>query len=211
MADKNEIYSSGLEIGSVSVKWVYGKKDGGLDAKIFRHEGNPGKYIRDVLDSLAPYKRKSIVVTGRPLNITGGVQYRTELECLERGLGYHSIKPDILLSLGGENFTVYPMKDGLIKNIIAASKCAAGTGEFLVQQFQRMGYTLEEGIAAYCEGKPVELATRCSVYCKSDATHKLNKGECVRADIARSLVDSLAERVMQNDRAGQMAGPARLL
>jgi predicted CoA-substrate-specific enzyme activase len=195
MNDKNEIYLSGLEIGSVSVKWVYGTKGGKLEAKIFRHEGNPGKYIREILDSVAQYKRKSIVVTGRPVNISGGVQYHTEFECLERGLAYHGIKPDILLALGGENFTVYPMKDGLIKNMIAASKCAAGTGEFLVQQFQRMGYTLEEGIAAYGEGKPVELATRCSVYCKSDATHKLNKGECVRADIARSLNDSLAERV----------------
>jgi hypothetical protein len=48
MNDKNEIYLSGLEIGSVSVKWVYGKKGGKLDAKIFRHEGNPGKYIREV-------------------------------------------------------------------------------------------------------------------------------------------------------------------
>ena len=195
MADKNDIYLSGLEIGSVSVKWVYGKKDSSLDAKIFRHEGNLGKCIREVLDSIARHKKKSIVITGRPINITGGVSYRTELECLERGLAYHGIKPDILLSLGGENFTVYPMKDGLIKNIVSASKCAAGTGEFLVQQFQRMGYNLEEGIAAYREGKLVELATRCSVYCKSDATHKLNKGECVRADIARSLVDSLAERV----------------
>ncbi|MBN1364960.1 MAG: hypothetical protein JW976_09175 [Syntrophaceae bacterium] len=195
MDDKNEIYLSGLEIGSVSVKWVYGKKDGKLEAKIFRHEGNPGKYIRELLDLIAKHKRKSIVVTGRPINITGGVQYRTELECLEKGLKYYDIKPDILLALGGENFTVYPMKNGLIRNIIAASKCAAGTGEFLVQQFQRMGYTLENGIAAYWEGKQVELATRCSVYCKSDATHKLNKGECSRADIARSLIDSLAERV----------------
>ena len=39
------------------------------------------------------------------------------------------------------------------------------------------------------------LASRCSVHCKSDATHKLNKGECMPADIACSLIAGLATRV----------------
>ncbi len=41
----------------------------------------------------------------------------------------------------------------MIKNIIATSKCAAGTGEFIVQQFHRMGMTLEQGLNAYESGK----------------------------------------------------------
>lgn len=185
---------SGLEIGSVSVKWVYGDS-GKKNVKLFRHEGNPRKIIHEILDAHTDNKGKSFVVTGQPVHGRENIEYRTELECLEKGLDYYGLKPDILLSLGGETFTIYPMKDGKIKNIIASSKCAAGTGEFLVQQLQRMGYSLEEGISAYAQGRPVELATRCSVHCKSDATHKLNKGECERSDIARSLIDSLAEKV----------------
>ena len=43
----------------------------------------------------------------------------------------------------------------------------------------------------------VPLATRCSVHCKSDATHKLNKGECTPGDVARSLIHNLAQRVAE--------------
>jgi hypothetical protein len=37
-------------------------------------------------------------------------------------------------------------------------------------------------------GRRVKLASRCSVHCKSEATHKLNKGECSPEDIAFSLI-----------------------
>jgi predicted CoA-substrate-specific enzyme activase len=195
MLDMDEISFGGLEIGSVSVKWVCGAKNGKITATIVRHEGNPKEKIQEILDQHEFHKGKSLVVTGQPISGRGNIRYRPELECLEKGLEYYDLKPDILLSLGGETFTVYPMRDGRIKNIIASSKCAAGTGEFLVQQLGRMGYSLEQGIDAYREGKQIKLATRCSVHCKSDATHKLNKGECTRSDIVRSLIDSLAEKV----------------
>jgi len=121
--------------------------------------------------------------------------YYSEVECLEKALSSLNIKPDILISLGGEMFSIYPMKNGVVKNIISSSKCAAGTGEFIVQQFQRMGLSIEQGIDASATGESVEIATRCSVHCKSDATHKLNKGECQREDIAKTLIYDLARKV----------------
>jgi activator of 2-hydroxyglutaryl-CoA dehydratase len=121
--------------------------------------------------------------------------YRSETECLEKALSHYKLNPDIILSLGGETFIVYTLKDGRIKNILSSSKCAAGTGEFIVQQLQRMDLTLKEGIEKSCSGKIISLATRCSVHCKSDATHKLNKGECAPNDIARYLITDLAKKV----------------
>jgi predicted CoA-substrate-specific enzyme activase len=58
-----------------------------------------------------------------------------------------------------------------------------------------MNLSLEEGIEQSMTGKRVPLATRCSVHCKSDATHKLNKGECAPGDIAKSLIYDLAEKI----------------
>jgi len=58
-----------------------------------------------------------------------------------------------------------------------------------------MNLDLESGITAAKQGRRVTLASRCSVHCKSDATHKLNKGECTSADIACSLIASLADRI----------------
>ena len=58
------------------------------------------------------------------------------------------------------------MKNGIIKNIISTTKCAAGTGEFIIQQLQRRGMTIEEGIKSSLNGDYTQLATRCSVHCK---------------------------------------------
>ncbi|MEW6444288.1 MAG: acyl-CoA dehydratase activase, partial [bacterium] len=80
---------------------------------------------------------------------------------------------------------------------------------FIVQQLQRMGLSLEQGLAQSRGGRLVQLASRCSVHCKSDATHKLNKGECTRGDIARTLIHDLAEKVGELVRRAQW--PTRTL
>ena len=96
------------------------------------------------------------------------------------------------------------MKNGIIKNIISTSKCAAGTGEFIGQQLQRRGLSIEEGIDVCSKGNFTQLATRCSVHCKSDATHKLNKGECKPEDIVKTLIYDLARKVSEMIEAAQL-------
>jgi predicted CoA-substrate-specific enzyme activase len=185
----------GLEIGSVSVKWVRRSENGETITRFVRHGGNPEKTVREIFDHTEAERSHPIAVTGQTAKALLKLPYRSETECLEKALSFLDLTPDILISLGGETFSVYPLKDGMIRNIISTSKCAAGTGEFIVQQFERMGLSLEEGLEASSSGRVVQLATRCSVHCKSDATHKLNKGECTPSDIARSLIHDLAKRV----------------
>ncbi len=192
--DKTELLE-GLEIGAVSVKWVRRTVSGHQVAEVVRHEGNPRKKVLEILEKHADGKGSNIVVTGQAARALLDLPYRSETECLEKVLAHYRLKPDIILSLGGETFIVYTIKDGRISNIISSSKCAAGTGEFIVQQLQRMGFNLEEGIKASYSGKIVPLATRCSVHCKSDATHRLNKGECTPGDISKTLIADLAKKV----------------
>jgi predicted CoA-substrate-specific enzyme activase len=160
-----------------------------------QHGGDPGKTVLEIFKKHKTTHHSQIVVTGETAKNLLDLPYRSETECLEKALEFHGIKPDMLLSLGGETFSVYPMKAGMIKNIFATSKCAAGSGEFIAQQFHRMGMSLAEGLAVSRTGNIVQLASRCSVHCKSDATHKLNKGECSPSDIARSLIHDLAKKV----------------
>jgi predicted CoA-substrate-specific enzyme activase len=188
-------YFDGLEIGAISVKWVRRSEDGSTFTEFVRHGGNPENTVREIFERTNSEKSYPIAVTGQTARALLNLPYRSETECLEKALTFLDLNPDILISLGGETFSVYPLKDGMIRNIISTTKCAAGTGEFIVQQFERMGLSLEEGLAAGSTGKVVKLATRCSVHCKSDATHKLNKGECTPNDIAKSLIHDLAERV----------------
>ena len=191
----NPLSFEGLEVGTVSVKWVRRSEDGGTVYEVAPHGGEPRKWIEEIFKKYRTSNNSRLVITGQAARLILDAPYRPETECLERALKKKGLEPDILLSLGGETFSVYPMKDGVIRNVISTSKCAAGTGEFIVQQFQRMGLSLEEGLKEAEKGELVRLATRCSVHLKSDATHKLNKGECGPGDIAHSLIHDLALKV----------------
>ncbi|MFW9969358.1 MAG: acyl-CoA dehydratase activase [Candidatus Odinarchaeota archaeon] len=202
--EKHKIqYFEGLEIGAVSVKWVRRTLNGEIISEVIRHEGSPKEKIKKIFDRYNVDKNSKIVITGQATSYFLNLPYVSEVECLEKALAFYNLKPDILLSLGGETFSVYPMKNGIIKNIISTSKCAAGTGEFIVQQLKRMGLSIEEGIEASLNGKFTQLATRCSVHCKSDATHKLNKGECKPEDVVKTLIYDLARKVSEMIEAAQ--------
>jgi activator of 2-hydroxyglutaryl-CoA dehydratase len=110
---------------------------------------------------------------------------------------------DVAVSLGGESFLVYLLTDGRITNVLSHNKCAAGSGEFFVQQIGRMGFNLEEAIRRSFDGQVVPLAARCSVHCKSDITHKLNRSEATPADILHTLHDSMAGKVIALLEKGQ--------
>jgi predicted CoA-substrate-specific enzyme activase len=190
-------FFEGLEIGAVSVKWVRRSQDGTIITEVIRHEGYPREVIKEIFERYNTDGNSNIVITGNVAKNFFDFPYYSEAECFEKALSYYNIKPDLLLSLGGETFSIYPMKNGVIKNIISTSKCAAGTGEFIVQQLERMGLSVKQGIKESSKGQIVQLATRCSVHCKSDATHKLNKGECKPEDIAKTLIHDLARKVSE--------------
>jgi predicted CoA-substrate-specific enzyme activase len=162
-------------------------------AEIRRHGGDPAYTIRRMLDH-GGRTPDGAVVTGSQSVSFLSLPYLPESICIEAALRHLGICPDLVLSLGGETFVVYCMADGSVRRMTSSNRCAAGSGEFLVQQFGRMNLDLTSGIAAARLGRPVALASRCSVHCKSDATHKLNKGECTPADIACSLIASLAAK-----------------
>ena len=73
-----------------------------------------------------------------------------------------------------------------------------GTGEFFAQQLKRMDLELDAvdrpEVAA---GTVCRLSARCSVFMKSDCTHKLNKGEANKNDIVLSLSNVMARKVLE--------------
>ncbi|TFG90549.1 MAG: hypothetical protein E4H16_01595, partial [Candidatus Atribacteria bacterium] len=185
----------GWNIGSVTIKRVQLLSNGNLIPAIRKHNGEPEKVIREMLSDEQSDEISGITVTGPQASEIFNLPYLPESLCIESALRKLSFNPDIVLSLGGETFLVYCMSDGTVHNMISSNRCAAGSGEFLVQQFGRMNLELEAGIRLAKKGIRIKMASRCSVHCKSDATHKLNKGECTPADITYSLIADLAGRI----------------
>jgi predicted CoA-substrate-specific enzyme activase len=184
----------GWNIGAVSVKRVRLRDHGVVHADVRRHGGNPASVIRALLEEESGVPSGALVTGPQSASLLS-LPYLPESICIEAALRHLGLHPDIVLSLGGESFVAYCIADGVVRRMITSNRCAAGSGEFLVQQFGRMDLDLTTGIAAARRGLRVALASRCSVHCKSDATHKLNKGECTPADIARSLLAELAAKI----------------
>ncbi|MBD3317861.1 MAG: activase [Chitinivibrionales bacterium] len=162
------------------------------------HEGNPRRAFLDFIERLDPYDIDRIAITGRNFRQSVALTGISEPEAIEYALHEecrNNRRPDLILSLGGETQLVYRVgpTGGLI-SVHSGNKCASGTGEFFVQQIRRMGLGLDEAVGLAREGTPRKIAGRCSVFCKSDCTHALNKGES-RANIAAGLCTMMADKV----------------
>ncbi|MCG8573040.1 MAG: hypothetical protein MJB14_23150 [Spirochaetes bacterium] len=145
------------------------------------HEGNAKDVFLQTLEEITPDQFDQITVTGRKFRENVNLTTITEPEAIEYSLEYLGLQRgeyNVLVSAGGETTIVYELDaDHTISRVHIGNKCASGTGEFFLQQIRRMDLNAEDAIAL-AEGKhPHPISGRCSVFCKSDCTHALNRGE----------------------------------
>lgn len=176
----------GVNIGALTVK-VVALRDEHKDAKIASHQGRPLEVLKELL--------ASDFADGAYFAVSGQLGHLSEVTAIQRALREVEGEFDAVASLGGESFLVYIVAQGRVVNVLSHNKCAAGSGEFFVQQIGRMGLPMDEAIQRSFAGKVVPLASRCSVHCKSDITHKLNRKEAAPEDILHTLHDSMANKV----------------
>ena len=170
-------------------------------ARALPHHGNPCGNFHRVISSLDPNRKHRIGITGRKFRKFINLPTLTEPEAVEYAMAYYGEKysaVDAVVSAGGETFMVYIMgRDGKISNVTTGNKCASGTGEFFLQQIRRMGLDVEEAVReSESSDSPHQIAGRCSVFCKSDCTHALNKGES-KADITAGLGRMMAQKILE--------------
>jgi predicted CoA-substrate-specific enzyme activase len=164
------------------------------------HEGNPKKAFAALLDEIDAFDIDAYAVTGRNFRHNVTLTSISEPEAIECGLiNEYTGKemPDVVISAGGETQLAYTIgPTGMIVSIRSGNKCASGTGEFFLQQIRRMGLTLEQAVQKAHHGTPHKIAGRCSVFCKSDCTHALNKGES-RDNIVAGLCVMMADKLCE--------------
>jgi predicted CoA-substrate-specific enzyme activase len=177
-----------MNLGALTVKVVAVRGDT-REARVAAHHGRP-------LEALNQLLATTEFADAACFGVSGHREHIPEVAAIQRALRELPAHFDAVISLGGESFLVYLLADGRIANVLSHNKCAAGSGEFFVQQIGRMGLGLEEAIRRSSQGKVVPLASRCSVHCKSDITHKLNRQEATPEDILHTLHDSMANKVV---------------
>ena len=186
----------GVNIGALTVKLV-ALRDNAKKSKVMAHQGRP-------LEVLANLLAMPEFADAEYFGVSGHLGHISEFAAIQRALRELEGQFDAVGSLGGESFLVYMLADGRITNVLSHNKCAAGSGEFFVQLIGRMGLDMDEAIQLSSTGEVVPLASRCSVHCKSDVTHKLNRHEATPADILHTIHDNMANKVVALLEKGQL-------
>ncbi len=163
------------------------------------HEGNVSAVFRNLIEDKKLLEADYIAVTGRKFKDLVDLATIAEPEAV--GLAYRQIQDsspaDAIVSAGGETFVAYELDGrGRVSNVHTGNKCASGTGEFFLQQIKRMDLDLEKAIEKARGAAPYQVSGRCSVFCKSDCTHALNKGED-KGRIVAGLCQMMADKVTE--------------
>jgi len=189
--------SLGINIGSTSLKMALLDDGKAVWTASTPHEGDFSAAVRKLLTEGKIKEGIPSLVTGNEGRFMFDVSGTLEPLCVEAALHCLGLKADAVVSMGGEDLIVYSLDaDGKIVNSFSGNKCASGTGEFLKQQLARMDMTLDDIEKVPDTAKVYALSTRCSVFMKSDCTHRLNKREATKDDIVLSLSDVMAVKVI---------------
>ncbi len=189
--------SLGINIGSSSLKMVLADGDVVLWAALTPHEGDFHAAVRKLMSERDIPVGTKVLVTGNEGRYLFNAAGTLEPLCVESALRATGIQADAVASMGGEDLVVYSLgQNGKIVNNFSGNKCASGTGEFLKQQLGRMDMTLDDIEKVPDSATVLSLSTRCSVFMKSDCTHRLNKREATKDDIVLSLSNVMAGKVI---------------
>jgi len=187
----------GINIGSSNVKVALLEGTNILWSAVEPHEGNFLDTLKKVLSAHNLPKDIKTLATGTEGRHLLNINSVIEPLCIEEALRVINHQVDALVSLGGEDLVVYTIdKNNKIVTSFSGNKCASGTGEFFKQQLARMNMKLNDINDIPKDCRALKLSSRCSVFMKSDCTHRLNKGEAKTGDIVLSLSDVMAVKVI---------------
>ncbi|MDP4291186.1 MAG: BadF/BadG/BcrA/BcrD ATPase family protein, partial [Bacteroidota bacterium] len=193
--------SVGICIGAstISLVKIEALADGSIqivERQSFTSHGNPQNLLKEALPRFASSPLPA-VVTGRKFRKRVALTSISEPEAIESAMEIYQDENHqfaALASLGAETFVVYELDhQGRIRKLISRNQCASGTGEFFMQQIGRMDLDLDEAVRISMNSTPFKVSGRCSVFCKSDCTHALNKG-IPKEEVAAGLALMIAEK-----------------
>ncbi len=192
--------SLGICLGASTISTVQ-RVSGEMRSTRTNHGGKVSEVVKELIHNAIPAR---VGITGRKFRDLINIETVSEPEAVE--LAYDHIRPqyagmDSILSAGSESFLVYALDNrGRIRSVSTGNKCASGTGEFFLQQIKRMDLDADDAVKIAASFEPHEIASRCSVFSKSDCTHALNKG-VEKGRVAAGLCMMMAGKMIELLRA----------
>jgi predicted CoA-substrate-specific enzyme activase len=171
----------GIDIGAVSLKAVRLDSAGKVIKSFYaRHKGEPAHVLEKALNELNVSAGDAVGFCG-----TNSARFCEAFELRRLDMASCQIKmvhqalPDVLniIDIGGGSVTLLQLDaQGHFQNYATNSMCAAGTGSFLDEQAARLGISYDDPSLVGTVAEPPSIATRCSVFAKSDLIHRQQEG-----------------------------------
>jgi activator of 2-hydroxyglutaryl-CoA dehydratase len=175
-------------------------RQGRIVASVYeRHRGEPADVLAEALDRLDAQPHDAVGLTGcngELLAVQMQVPYRDVTLCQIDAV--RRLAPDALavMDIGGGSATLIQLDGkGTFEGYSSNSLCAAGTGSFLDEQAGRLGITYEDAGNYLHNPDPPTIATRCTVFAKSDLIHRQQEG-CSRMDMWSGLCRGMTRTVL---------------
>ncbi|MBO4440996.1 hypothetical protein J5834_02665 [bacterium] len=167
----------GIDIGSTFIT-VFSRNENRVVLRK-RHRGRAGSMLKKFFaesdkDTLVKFTGKSANEFAEAL----GSSYMSETEainsCIKNG-NYFKSGSGAIIDIGASSLTKYVVKSNEITDISSNALCAAGTGLFLEEQAERLSIDLENMPMLDIDNPPA-IASRCTVFAKSDLIHHQQEG-----------------------------------
>ncbi|HSW61195.1 MAG TPA: acyl-CoA dehydratase activase, partial [bacterium] len=200
----------GIDIGTTFIT-VFSQNRKGIVVRK-RHRGKASSILKKVFgeageSSVVKFTGKSAKEFSSVLNNA----YVPETTAINNYLKNHSPFRNgsgAIIDIGASSLTKYVIKNNEISDISSNSLCAAGTGLFLEEQAERLGIDLEKATALHIDNPP-NIASRCTVFAKSDLIHHQQEGRTkdeMWAGMCRALAISAANTLFKGgDIKGEIA------
>jgi predicted CoA-substrate-specific enzyme activase len=197
----------GFDFGSKNIHYVVLENNKPVMTGSLEHNGDISKTFQSVLNLI---KNSSFDTKNSFFGITGNINFK----------GIETIDPVVasveanrvldtkcrnILSIGCESFSLVLLDENFnyLEHSVN-SDCASGTGSFMDQQAERLGFETEtlSQKAADFKGSEPSIATRCAVFAKSDIIHAQAQGFNPDA-IAAGLCTGVTRSVISNTLKGR--------
>jgi predicted CoA-substrate-specific enzyme activase len=196
--------SLGIDIGSLFVKLVLWG-DGEIKENVYHpHQGNPIRAIKGVLREIKIDGTSAIGVTGTnahllasQLEVTPINFIKAEITAVKRV--FREVRN--IIDIGGGSVTMIELDEkGNFQSYSTNSLCAAGTGSFLDEQAERLEIKYRDLEKFGFIETPPTIATRCSVFAKSDLIHRQQEGhskEAMWSGLCRGMTTTLLQTLLK--------------
>jgi predicted CoA-substrate-specific enzyme activase len=194
----------GIDLGYLYAKAVALSSDGEVCFKAYLpHGGKFGSVVARLLNDCQAKADTPVLLSGsesRRWELHDG-DWLHEAQALTHAITLAGEPVRAILHIGASGVALIGLDDG---GHLAAYEtntlCAAGTGSFLDEQAERLGIEYGQAVQLSDEVAVPDIATRCTVFAKSDLIHRQQEGfsrEAMWAGLCRGMTTTLFQTLLK--------------